>query len=274
MVDNEQLVQDEDDEMNFYEGKVFVDIYPPEAAGWCNENGHYIEEIEKTEDGDRQFIIRKVPEPSIEEIRSHKLQELHNKFDAWYNGEAVVCSSLGFTADSDSRAKADVDGLIEVMECTGGDASLFRDADNELHQLTLADLKTLRIEIIQNGQFAYQTKWTLEAQINGAETRDEIDAIEVTFVPLQFEVPMPEPEVPEVEEPTEEPVEGEEPKGDEVEPQEPEVEVEVEDEEVTTEEPTETEEPVEEPSEEELEGEVEEEVEPQEQPEVPSEKTE
>ena len=255
MVDNEQLVQDEDDEMNFYEGKVFVDIYPPEAAGWCNENGHYIEEIEKTEDGDRQFIIRKVPEPSIEEIRSHKLQELHNKFDAWYNGEAVVCSSLGFTADSDSRAKADVDGLIEVMECTGSDASLFRDADNELHQLTLADLKTLRIEIIQNGQFAYQTKWTLEAQINGAETRDEIDAIEVAFTPLQFEVPTPEPEVPEVEEPTEEPVE-------------------VEDEEVTTEEPTETEEPVEEPSEEELEGEVEEEVEPQEQPEVPSEKTE
>ena len=80
MLEKEQVVQDEvvadeDDEMNFYEGKIFVDIYPPEAAGWCNENGHYIEEIEKTEDGVNSFI-RKVPEPSLDEIPSHKLQEL------------------------------------------------------------------------------------------------------------------------------------------------------------------------------------------------------
>lgn len=225
MLEKEQVVQDEvvtdeDDEMNFYEGKIFVDIYPPEAAGWCNENGHYIEEIEKTEDGDRQFIIRKVPEPSLDEIRSHKLQELHAKFDAWYNGEAVVYSSLGFTADSDSRAKADVDGLIEVMECTGAEASLFRDADNELHQLTLDNLKTLRLEIIQNGQFAYQTKWTFEAQIKALETRAEIEAVDIVFSGMKFEPPVVEPEV-EPEEPVvtpevpETPVEPEVPTEDE-----------------------------------------------------------
>ena len=205
MLEKEQVVQDEvvadeDDEMNFYEGKIFVDIYPPEAAGWCNENGHYIEEIEKTEDGDRQFIIRKVPEPSLDEIRSHKLQELHSKFDSWYNGEAIVYSSLGFTADSDSRAKADVDGLIEVMECTGAEASLFRDADNELHQLTLDNLKTLRLEIIQNGQFAYQTKWTLETQIKALETRADIEAVNIVFSGMKFEPeePVVTPEVPEI----------------------------------------------------------------------------
>ena len=30
----------------FTSGQIFPEIYPPEAAQWCNENNHYIVEIE------------------------------------------------------------------------------------------------------------------------------------------------------------------------------------------------------------------------------------
>ena len=52
---------------NFTPGQVFVGEYPPEAAMWCNENRAYIEELEKTAEGERQFRIVAIPEPTIEE---------------------------------------------------------------------------------------------------------------------------------------------------------------------------------------------------------------
>ena len=51
----------------FVYGQIFVSEYPPTAAMWCNENRAYIEEIEKTVEGERQFRIVAIPEPSIEE---------------------------------------------------------------------------------------------------------------------------------------------------------------------------------------------------------------
>lgn len=51
----------------FTAGQIFVGEYPPEAAMWCNENRAYIEEIEKTSEGERQFRIVAIPEPTMDE---------------------------------------------------------------------------------------------------------------------------------------------------------------------------------------------------------------
>lgn len=53
----------------FKEGDVFTKEYPVSAAMWCNNSGnHYISEIDKDADGNRQFIVVKVPDPTEEEI--------------------------------------------------------------------------------------------------------------------------------------------------------------------------------------------------------------
>lgn len=56
--------------MNTFEfGQIFNDMYPPEAAEWCNENGASIEELELL-DGVRRFQIVAIPEPTPEEIEA------------------------------------------------------------------------------------------------------------------------------------------------------------------------------------------------------------
>ena len=55
--------------MNEYTiGQIFTDVYPPEAARWCNANHAYIEELPPvTREEERQELVRE--EQYIEEVR-------------------------------------------------------------------------------------------------------------------------------------------------------------------------------------------------------------
>lgn len=54
--------------MEYYIGQIFEEMYPPEAAEWCNNGNGYIEEIEPLK-GVRRFEIKAVPELTPEERR-------------------------------------------------------------------------------------------------------------------------------------------------------------------------------------------------------------
>lgn len=173
------------EESEFFVGQVFEETYPPEAAVYCNSHGdRYIKEIEKTAEGNRRFQIVKVPEPTVDEVRAQKLAELDQKFLAWYEQDATVTSSLGFVADSDARAMMDTTGLVTTLEATPAESRstvAFMDASNTPHLLTLEQMKTVQLEIIQNGQSAYAQKWALREAINSAETVDALNAIAIEF---------------------------------------------------------------------------------------------
>lgn len=135
--------------------------------------------------------IEKIPEQTVEEARSEKMRALDSAFTSWYEDGATLKSSLGFEADSDSRANQDVNGLVTAAEAmaaaeTAETKLTFMDANNEGHQVGLAELKTLQLEIIQAGKAAYQEKWKLRAAIEAATTKEELDAIEIVFQPLDF----------------------------------------------------------------------------------------
>ena len=176
--------------MEFSIGQIFEGVYPPEAADFCNTRGDcYITELDPAEDGTRRFQIVAVPAPTIEEVKAHKLSELERAFLQWYEKDAVVTSSLGFVADSDVRAVTDVAGLITVSEATpveSRESVVFMDHANQPHTLTLEQLNTLHLEILQNGQAAYRQKWALRTAIEGAETTDAVNAIQIKFEGLDF----------------------------------------------------------------------------------------
>ena len=176
--------------MSFGIGQVFIESYPPEAAVWCNENGGaYISEIDADENGNRRFQIVSIPEPSIDDVKASKLNELDYKFMDWYEKGATVTSSLGFVADSDSRAIMDISGLVTSLEAQPAETRstvAFMDAENQAHMLTLDQLKTLQLEVIQNGQSAYAQKWALRTLIESAESVEALQAIEITFTGLDF----------------------------------------------------------------------------------------
>lgn len=171
-------------ESEFFIGQTFEGVYPPEAAVWCNSHGdRYIKELEK-EGAKRRFQIVAVPAPTLEEVKTQKLSELEQKFLAWYETEATVTSSLGFVADSDARAMMDTSGLVTTLEARSEEARgtvAFMDHDNVAHQLTLDQMKTVNLEIIQNGQSAYAQKWALRTAIEQAQDVEAVNAISIEF---------------------------------------------------------------------------------------------
>lgn len=135
--------------------------------------------------------IEKIPEKTLDEVRAEKMRALDSAFTAWYTDGATLKSSLGFEADSDSRAMQDVTGLVTAAEAmaaaeTAETKLIFMDANNQGHEVGLSELETLRLEIIQAGQAAYKEKWSLRDAIDVAKTKEELDAIEIVFHPADF----------------------------------------------------------------------------------------
>lgn len=133
--------------------------------------------------------IEKIPEKTVEEVRTEKKRALDSAFASWYEDGATLKSSLGFEADSDSRAMQDVNGLVTAAEAqaTYSDSGLtFMDANNVGHQVNLEQLKTLQLEIIASGNAAYQEKWKLRDAIEKAKTKEELGKIVIAFHPVDF----------------------------------------------------------------------------------------
>lgn len=135
------------------------------------------------------LTVERIPEKTLEEVRRSKLSELDVAFLRWYEREAVVTSSLGFVADSDSRAMMDVSGLVTTLESAPEGARstvAFMDHDNQPHRVTLDQLKTLRREIAQNGQSGYAQKWAFRSAIESAEDIEALKAMTFTFTGEDF----------------------------------------------------------------------------------------
>ena len=61
--------------MEFSIGQIFTSEYPPEAAAWCNSNNAY---IERNAAG---YEIKAVPDPTIDELRAAKLDEINSTYN-------------------------------------------------------------------------------------------------------------------------------------------------------------------------------------------------
>lgn len=131
-------------------------------------------------------VIYTEEQEPVEFFKQQKLLVIKQAFLNWRNNQATLISSLGFKADSNERANTDVSGLLVAYEDNQDALITFRDADNEFHALTYAQVKTLQKEIIENGNHAYAQKWMLDAQVESATTKEELDAVVVKFEGKDF----------------------------------------------------------------------------------------
>ena len=114
----------------------------------------------------------------LETERANKLSELSTAFED-ASEMAHLTSSLGFQIDANETANRDIEGLTLVMSDT--DTTLFCDYNNQFHEVTRAQLETMRREIVANSQRLYQIKWQYRSLIEAATTVDELDAITIRF---------------------------------------------------------------------------------------------
>ncbi len=123
------------------------------------------------------------PQPeTLEDLKELRLEQLTETFDKWMDSpDSSMTSSTGYTVNANNTAKKNIDGLITAMESTGVETVTFMCFDNTPAQLTLQQLKIIQLELIQYGSALYARKWQYRAQIETAETMQEIYTIKVDF---------------------------------------------------------------------------------------------
>lgn len=106
---------------------------------------------------------------------------------AWLAAEqhGKIESSAGFAIDATERANRDISGLITMLEQTGQTEASFCGADNAMRPVTLEQLKTMRLEVIEHGQSLYAKKWAMRAAIEGAASFEAVDAVKISFAEVQ-----------------------------------------------------------------------------------------
>lgn len=162
--------------MKFELDKYYEGAYTSEAVTWVNANGAHVELVNSG------YILKKNYEPTLDEVKAQKLEVL-NAAHMQAEETAHVVSSLGFEIDADDRANRDIDGILKTI---GDGTVLFCDYENNFHELNRAQCETLQVEIIQNAQALYAQKWQYRTQVEGAESVEELNAIEFTFSHLSF----------------------------------------------------------------------------------------
>ena len=153
---------------------------------WAKQN---VEVIFKTD-----AIANPPREPDLDELKQMKLGALDGAFNEYRNSSSTfLVSSLGFKANANVVAFDNVSGLVAQLQFKADKGEenpqiSFMTFDDELVMLDLEKMKTLQVEISENGSNIYAQKWALRQAIQTAENEEALSAIEIVFTHTDFTV--------------------------------------------------------------------------------------
>lgn len=129
-------------------------------------------------------VTYEVEDPAIllEVEKSLKKQQLENLFkQTRASSDIYVTSSLGFPINANETAIINIIGLINELEVSGKETVVFRDFNNEFHEVTKDNLKQMQAEIAREGSAFYYLKWQYEESISNATTVKQVKDIQISF---------------------------------------------------------------------------------------------
>lgn len=94
------------------------------------------------------------------------------------NSNIHIHSDLGFEINADIRSQNNVRALITLLESSDAETISYKDYNNENHDLTLDQLKSILFEICNYVNYIYKKRWESKKKIEDAKSIDEILAIE------------------------------------------------------------------------------------------------
>lgn len=163
-----------------YNSQKYTSLWSLRQAIWKNEHkvyGNPTTQEEFQEIGLNVTVQEYDPldEMDLEQLRARCLSLLENQFTQYRNASTTyINSSLGFKANANVTAYNNVDGIL--LQAQMGAATLsedgkvaFMDFDNQVQMLDADQLKTLKLEISENGSRAYGLKWQYRTQIEAAQ---------------------------------------------------------------------------------------------------------
>lgn len=94
------------------------------------------------------------------------------------NSNIHIHSDLGFEINADIRSQNNVRSLITLLESSDAETISYKDYNNENHDLTLDQLKSILFEMCNYVNYIYKKRWESKKKIEDAKSIDEILAIE------------------------------------------------------------------------------------------------
>lgn len=126
-------------------------------------------------------------EQSIELLKELALGRIGAAFEAFRkSSKTYIYSSLGFKVNANTTAFENVSGLVAQLQYRQDEGELdpvvsFMTYDDETQNLSLAQMKTIQMEISSYGTRAYEYKWGVKAKVRACSSKEELDAIVIDF---------------------------------------------------------------------------------------------
>ena len=152
----------------FYKDNYDLNAYSS-CAEWCNENNAMIE------DKGEYYEVVEIPPPSLEEVKTAKINELKGVRD-FKEVESVQTSKGIFDYDDKSRDRLAI-ARRSLEDNPSVESIVWTTADNQRIAMTIADFAEV------NSMAAYRSNQLhikyneLKAEVNAAQTVEEVEAI-------------------------------------------------------------------------------------------------
>lgn len=165
------------EQLNYEIGLIFIDDEDySNKSRWCNQNGCYIEEIEPTENGTRQFIIKEIVVRvlTLEEEIEKKHAELKSIMQAKRN--ALTCEYSADVFDCNEQAQNNMTSLLSFANLEMKEFSI-RSTNERTHTFNNTQLVELATIMSKTVNDLYTEYWQYKNALYECKTKEEIDKI-------------------------------------------------------------------------------------------------
>ena len=162
------------EQLNYKIGLIFIDDEDySNKAKWCNANSCYIEEIEPTDDGIRQFIIKEivVPALTLEEEIEKKHAELKAIMQA--KRKALTCEYANDVFDCNEQAQSNMTSLMSFANLGMKEFSI-RSTNERTHTFNDTQLVELARLMSNAVNSLYSAYWSYKNALYECKTKEEI----------------------------------------------------------------------------------------------------
>ena len=168
-------------DVNFIGTKFIKPDYDQNAyaavAGWCNET--QLAYIEESEDGTYYECVP-IPEPTFEETKISKLNELESKFNRAVKGSFITTEGYNMQFDETDCNK--MNGSITLNEATGIETDYLVQADNTvIENVPVNTMKNVLLQMLKQYKTMHLKKQVFRQQINACNTKAELDSISIEY---------------------------------------------------------------------------------------------
>lgn len=172
---------DDPNDIDFIGTKFMKSDYDQDAyatvAGWCNETQKAY--IEESEDGTYYECVA-IPEPTFEELKKRKMNELEFKFEEAVSGSFTTTEGYNMQFDIDDCNK--MNGSITLNKSMGITSDYLVQANNVvIENVPMETMENVLLQMLKQYKSMHLKKQIFRAQINACTTKEQLDAIDITY---------------------------------------------------------------------------------------------